>query len=160
MRLQAQPGQAISLQFDGDFGLYCEYNACFHWVEVKYANDLGIEGPRYVSSSSIPQHREVINFRNNNLTTCLQCLVYLFDLRFCGVSRPSAVITSESSEMMVTMRTNYSGLRMYQRGFKANITSGKQTAAVDLRKIPDQTLICMYTWRKLHVSMSQNMHCC
>lgn len=44
--MQAPENYAVNLQFVGDFGLYCEYNSCYHWVEVKYKSDIGLEGPR------------------------------------------------------------------------------------------------------------------
>jgi len=50
--VQAPRDHVISLQFVGDFGVYCSYSSsCYHWVEVKYKADLGLEGPRYTFSS-------------------------------------------------------------------------------------------------------------
>ena len=43
---QAPRDHVINLHFTGDFGLYCVSRSCFHWVEVKYKADLGLEGPR------------------------------------------------------------------------------------------------------------------
>jgi len=43
---QAPKDHVINLHFVGDFGAYCVSGACFHWVEVKYKADLGLEGPR------------------------------------------------------------------------------------------------------------------
>ena len=43
---QAPKDHVVKLQFDGDFAVYCIGRACFHWVEVKYKADLGLEGPR------------------------------------------------------------------------------------------------------------------
>jgi len=43
---QAPRDHVIRLNFVGDFGIYCINRVCFHWVEVKYKADLGLEGPR------------------------------------------------------------------------------------------------------------------
>jgi len=43
---QAPKDHVLKLQFVGDFGTYCISRSCFHWVEVKYKADLGLEGPR------------------------------------------------------------------------------------------------------------------
>ena len=49
-----------------------------------------------------------------------------FDFRFCGYrERPSAIINSTGSEMLVIFKSNYT-LQMYNymRGFKARIVAG------------------------------------
>lgn len=90
---QAPQDYVVKLQFVGNFGLYSEYNACYHWVEVKYKSDLGLEGPR-----------------------------------FCGSSRPNVSVVSQSNEMMIVFRSNFSNdILVTQRGFQAVLTVGKST---------------------------------
>ncbi len=45
---QAPAGYNVRLWFADDFGVYCHYHdECFHWVEVKYKDNLGDPGPRF-----------------------------------------------------------------------------------------------------------------
>jgi astacin len=44
---KAPQGYRLTLNFEGEFGLYCQYSACYHWVEVKYKSALGLEGARF-----------------------------------------------------------------------------------------------------------------
>jgi hypothetical protein len=49
--LQAPAGSLIRLQFSGDFSVYCNNSACYHWVEVRYAGQLNSTGPRFCCGS-------------------------------------------------------------------------------------------------------------
>ena len=45
--LQANPRYNVRVQFTDSFGVYAnDKETCFHWVEIKYANDLTPAGPR------------------------------------------------------------------------------------------------------------------
>jgi hypothetical protein len=47
--IKAPASYTLELEFSEDFGIICSVgSACkFHWVEIKYKNDLGLEGPRF-----------------------------------------------------------------------------------------------------------------
>jgi len=59
--------------------------------------------------------------------------------RFCCFARPTAALTSESNEMMVVFKSNFSyDYLARQRGFQAVVTAGKSIAdfcAVFQRKL-------------------------
>ncbi len=44
--LQAPFGHKVVLQFEGDFGIYCLEEVCYHWVEIRSGFDLSTQGPR------------------------------------------------------------------------------------------------------------------
>jgi len=47
--------------------------------------------------------------------------------RFCGWNRPDDVVMSNSNEMMILLRSNYTAAEWHRRGFRAAIISGKIT---------------------------------
>ena len=49
--------------------------------------------------------------------------------RFCCYDRPTAGVVSESNEMMVVFKSNFSyDYLVYQRGFQARVVAGKSTS--------------------------------
>ena len=43
--VQAKEGERISIEFEGDFGIFMTSSHCSHWLEIRN-DDLGMTGPR------------------------------------------------------------------------------------------------------------------
>jgi len=52
---QAPKDYTLELAFIGNFGIFCRSSACFHWVEIKYKKDLGLEGARWAQRMILAQ---------------------------------------------------------------------------------------------------------
>ena len=89
--VQAPHGFKVQLVFTDEFGVYCHNQGqCYHWVEVRYSQEIGLPGPR-----------------------------------FCCYKRPTATLTSETDEMAVIFRTNWTtDYKSARRGFKATYFAG------------------------------------
>ncbi|CAD5113578.1 DgyrCDS2741 [Dimorphilus gyrociliatus] len=71
------PTKRVTVQFTGDFGLYCFVN-CYHWVEVKFKKNLGLTGPRYCCDET---PKETFKSEGDELVVSMKAINHVIENR-------------------------------------------------------------------------------